>query len=149
MFRQASIVDPEHIERKRFPYPIRLISIRLSLFPSKSQHVTLLNCHRIDRHFNLASRRRKYLGLGDLCNQFIHSYVFTLYVGARSGLQGFLVSSEQRRKRALYEVPVRTVINLFRRAAADDPNSESWVFDSSIGDYRVTARLLKHREHAA
>src|SRR3989442_15349190 len=123
--------------------------IRLTLFPSKSQHVTLLNCHRIDRHFNLASPRPKYLGLEDLCNQFIHSYVFTPFLGARLGLQGFLVSSEQKRKRASYEVPVRTVINLFRRAAADDPNSLHAEFDSSIGDYRVTARVGKDREHAA
>ena len=123
--------------------------IRLTQFTSKSQHVTLLNCHKIDRHFNLASPRPKYLGLEDLCNQFIHSYVFTPFFGVRLGLQGFLVSSERKRKRALYEVPVRTVITVFRRAAADDPNSIHGEFDTSIGDYRVTARMLKDREHAA
>src|SRR5437867_8953010 len=50
--------------------------LRLTAFPSKSRHITLINWLRVDRHFSLASPRPRRLGLEDLCNQFIHSYVF-------------------------------------------------------------------------
>jgi len=123
--------------------------MRLKLFPSKSRHVTLLNWHKLDRHFALASPRTRTLGVEDLCNQFIHSYVFSLVLGPRLGLHSFLVASDRGRKRALYEVAVRTIVTLFRLAGRDYPNAVDASFDSSIEDFRVTARLLPAPGHAA
>lgn len=63
--------------------------LRLKLYPSKSRQITLLNWPKVDRHFNLNSPRVKHLGVEDVCNQFIHSYVFTLVLGARFGTLRF------------------------------------------------------------
>jgi len=123
--------------------------VHLNGFPSKSRHITLINWLKVDRHFSLTSPRSRRLGVEDLCNQFIHSYVFIVLHSERAALQSFLVASEWGRRKILYEVPIRTIVRLFRRAAADDPNAVNAVYDATIRDYRVSARTVRDREHAA
>jgi hypothetical protein len=58
------------------------------------------------------------LPLRELCNQFIHSYVFVLSVADDgSGLDGIFVASDRERRRALYHVGAADLIEAFRRVA--------------------------------
>ncbi|SFO49970.1 hypothetical protein SAMN05660359_03875 [Geodermatophilus obscurus] len=61
------------------------------------------------------------LTLRELCNQFIHSYVFVLAAGDDgSALDGVFVASDRERRRAVYWVGLADLIEAFRRVAYED-----------------------------
>ena len=98
-------------------------------------HLTMMNWSQLDRHYHLDRGVQSSLPLRDLCNQVIHSYVFSLAVGAGHRLVGLFVSSEYRRRRSLAYVPAWRTCRLFRRVASDFPNRGSAIFDATAGDF--------------
>jgi hypothetical protein len=119
--------------------------VPVSIYTSRSTRITSLNWRNIDRHFDLDHPRRLRIRLPELCNQFIHSYVFTIVGHESGGLEGILVASEYRRRSALYHVRIKQIINLFRLVARDDPDHANASFDPKIQDYRVSAWTGKSR----
>jgi len=65
----------------------------------------------------------KTLAVIDLCNQFIHSYVFMPVLNSRGGLHALLVASDSARTKALYEVSIEAIVRIFRRAGNDYPDT--------------------------
>lgn len=59
--------------------------------------------------------------LRELCNQFIHSYVFVLSAAdAGWGLGGLFVASDRERRRVLYHVDAADLIEAFRKVAYEE-----------------------------
>jgi len=109
-------------------------------YPRTGGHIpTLLNWSKLDRHFALHSPRPKTLAVIDLCNQFIHSYVFMPVLNSRGGLHALLVASDSARTKALYEVSIEAIVRIFRRAGNDYPDTVHSTFDQTLGDYVVHA----------
>lgn len=116
--------------------------VEVTSFPWAGKPVTKLNCHRIDELYNLEDGQLAQKPLRAICNQFIHSYVFTPCFDASERLNGILVTSDRARMQSLFLVSVIRVIELFEQAGRDYPNSSRTVFDPKIGDYRTQSVML-------
>ena len=60
-----------------------------------------MNSHRIDELYDLQSTTIEVRDLTYLCNQFIHSYVYTAVISEDHRVDGFYVSSDKSRHKRL------------------------------------------------
>lgn len=97
-----------------------------------------MNWHRIEEFYNLESGTRARLSSIDLCNQFIHSYIwmpsFTDF-----GLAGIFVTSQFTRTSELYLVDIDTLINFFRSVGTEEV-TEATMSRDSPGQWKVSNR---------
>lgn len=112
-------------------------NVALSAFKSAGTRITFLNSHHLDRHYNLGKRARVSLTLPFICNQIIHSYIFSLEVSANGALRGIFFSSDLERSKMLYRLPIGTVIRIFEEVGVDYPAYVHMTFDEKKGDYAV------------
>ena len=69
-----------------------------------------------------------------LCNQFIHSFVFSVFE-ENGRIGGFLVSSDRVRNKKLYRVSLEQVIVLFRLVGRDYPSELFYQYFHNTGNY--------------
>lgn len=113
------------------------------MYPSKGEPVTLMNWYKLDRLFDLANRQQKAFKLLALCNQFVHSYVFTPVQTEEGGLRSILFCSDRARGSALYEAELEQIVGLFEQVGTDYPDAVSMRFDPNTGDYEVRAQMTR------
>lgn len=105
----------------------------------RGKRITLLNWHHLDELYDFERQAVGELTLTFLCNQFIHSYVFTHIVGEETGLlEAVAVSSDRKRRECLYVVNVSDLMTLFRKIGSDYPDNYRAVWDEKLGDYVAT-----------
>ncbi|AXW62552.1 hypothetical protein CJO94_12130 [Ralstonia solanacearum] len=83
--------------------------------------VDYMNAHRIDEHFDLGVKHEERRDLTFLCNQFIHSYIFTSLIDEHGALAGVYVASDRTRNEKLYFVAVAQILAAFRTVGRDYP----------------------------
>jgi hypothetical protein len=89
-------------------------------YPAKRKNVTLLNWDIIDELYDLSNAMRDEMNLQFICNQIIHSYVFTYTMtGKDNHLQGIMFSSDWERSKSLHELRLSQVIRLFEVVGHD------------------------------
>ena len=111
-------------------------SYQIRSYPPTGKRVTLLNNHKIDELYDLGAPRKETIKLKDLCNQFIHSYVFAPVVEG-GGLSAIWLASDRQRSKALIEVTLATVIEVFDVVGNDEVDSARYTFNPKKGDYRT------------
>lgn len=134
------------IEAKRISTSTAQRAVHLSAYPATGNPVTLINLHKIERNYDLETRRRETLSLLHLCHQFIHSYIFMVVRAEDGGLHGFLFCSDRMRKQMLFEISAEEVIALFEHVAQDYPNSVQMQINPKTGDFDVKAEVLPEAE---
>ncbi len=126
------------IEAKKLTDRVTREPVSVRYYSSTGKPVTRLNNHRLDELYDLDSSRTKAMSLNELCHQFVHSYVFSPVIDEDSrGLSGVLIASDYQRNKGLFEVEIKTVINIFDKVANDEVRASHSTFDTLIGDYRV------------
>jgi hypothetical protein len=108
-------------------------------YPPTGKRITLINNHKLEELYDLGAPRKERIKLRDLCNQFIHSHVFSLVV-EEGALTAVWVASDRQRSRFLIEVTVETIIKIFELVSDDEVGSAHFKFDQKEGDYRVENR---------
>jgi len=139
------------VEAKKLSVTIETMQIDVTTYSSTEKGVTRLNSHRLDEHYDFTSPSQGQVPILLMCNQVIHSYIFTGYFNDDYTLGGIFVTSDHSRKQKLYAVEVDALIMLFETVATDDPVEMHSIFDPSIGDYGVTlhSTYQRHRDHEA
>jgi len=117
-------------------------SVSVTVYPSKGQPVTLMNWHKLDRLYDFEMGYQESLNTLDLCNQFIHSYVFAPVHAEDGGIHSILFCSDRVRQSGLYEIELSAIIELFEHVATDYPNRATMWFDPDKGDYQVRAEMI-------
>lgn len=80
-----------------------------------------MNCEHIDLLYDLNRSNKEQRDVIFFCNQFIHSFVFSIYEqDGRVG--GFYVSSDRDKNKKLYRVSLDQVVVLFRLVGHDSPS---------------------------
>ena len=100
--------------------------------------VTHLNWHRVDELYDLSASREVARDLPYVCNQFVHSYVFVLRFSKTGGFDNILLASDRERQEGVFFITASQVIDLFEAVGHDYPASARMLWDSELGDYRVT-----------
>jgi hypothetical protein len=106
------------------------------------KNITKMNLHRIDELYDLENGRSMELPLRVICNQLIHSYVFSFLFDASRRLDGIFVTSEQNRRKNLLLLPLDRAVELFETVGRDYPNNSITVFDPETSDYKTKSIML-------
>jgi hypothetical protein len=59
---------------------------------------------------------------GFLCNQVIHSYIFTIIENVYGGISGFLIASDTGHNKKVYYLSLTQLTDIFRTIGRDYPN---------------------------
>lgn len=79
------------------------------------------SAYKFWEHYDVEGGRAALLPLRGLCNQVIHSLVFSLTAFENGeGLEGFFVPSDRQSRNALIFVPIPRLVDAFRTVGRDD-----------------------------
>jgi hypothetical protein len=134
----AAYIVRKLIEANKLSTSIPSITVPVHTYPRKSSQMDHMNWDQLDRHFDLDTRREKQLSVRELCNQFIHSYVFMPVFGrSPARLTALLFASDRDRKKVLYELDFNRFMELLRRIADDNPDNARNIRDPKTWEWIV------------
>jgi hypothetical protein len=131
------------IESMKLTDQVSNTSVAVRFYPATGRTIHFLNCHRIDELYDLEKPKRKTVSLRYLCNQVMHSYVFSLLFNEDHSLAGMLLSSDRQRSKELLQVSTEDIVRIFELVGRDDVEESFLKFDQAKGDYTRTAK--RHR----
>jgi hypothetical protein len=105
---------------------IRKMTFELQWAPNIGR-VDYMNWHRLEELYDFGERGSETRGLSFLCNQFIHSYVFSTAETEHGALSGVFVASDRTRHEKLYFVSLDNVLAAFRAVGRDYPSESQMV----------------------
>jgi hypothetical protein len=85
----------------------------------------------------MTSPAKSQLHVRQLCNQIIHSYVFSLGVSRSGNWTYIYIASDNSRRRTLYEIRASAVIRLFELFGRNYPSKIKVVFQEQSNDVDV------------
>jgi len=88
--------------------------------------IDFMNCHHIEKFYDLRNGEKSSLKLKYICNYFIHSFVFLCSIGDDDRLCGVFVNSDRTENKFLYYIELNTFIMLINDVINDDIVSVSY-----------------------
>jgi hypothetical protein len=125
------------IEAKKLSDHVVEARITLQSFKTTGLPVTLFNRDRIDELYNLQDPSSESIKLKDICNQFIHSYIFVPCFGESNELDSIFFCSDHTRKHKVFKLAIVDLIAALKIVGSDYPSSAIYVFKEKSGDYDV------------
>lgn len=123
------------IESKKIDDATANQSVKVISYPSTGKLVTRMNWHHWWDLYDLSKPKRGTVRLPFLCNQFVHSYVYSPEFSESRAFVGLLVSSDKERNSILFSVTVEQVIRVFEDAGKNYPNDRHMVYNTNREDY--------------
>jgi len=108
--------------------------------PRGSRAVDFMNRDKLDELYDLSRGTATEISIRKLCNQIIHSFVFTPMLEEGGGLAGFFVASDSEKERRLLYFSVDALINVLVRVAEDDIVSMSVRRDMVGGPAKIVTK---------
>ena len=90
-----------------------------------------------DRYFELEKPIQSKIKVRDICNQIIHSYIFTLLTNEEHKLQSFWVASDYDKFKHLIEMNLDNYVSILITVGNYWSTSEHYIFDPKKGDYII------------
>lgn len=119
---------------------LREEDVPVTAYPWKGSNVDYMNCHRLDEKYQINNPACKRVRGGVLCDQIIHSFVWTWISDEYEEiLKGFIVSSDRKKHSEVYFVDMNDWLGYTQSIANSNParidsarNSETqqWEFTS-------------------
>lgn len=79
-----------------------------------------MNWHHIDRFYNLRKGIKCLLSLKDICNYFIHSFIFIPNLNYKDRPCGIFVNSDRTKNKYLFYIKLTTFVKLLNNVISDD-----------------------------
>lgn len=111
--------------------------VTLTAYPSVGRPVTRMNWDKIDELYDFAAPQIVVRDLPFVCNQLIHSYVFTTGRFDNDNLFSIMFTSDRERKKSLYSMEIDDVIDFFETVGRDYPACASFKFNEEKQDYDI------------
>lgn len=102
--------------------------------------VTLISRHEVRELYDLNHPAKTTRTIAFLCNQLIHSYVFSLFVDAGRGTSSFYFSSDREKRLGLYRMTRGTFCNLLLMVGSNCPSTIHLTYDASKTDFSTAIR---------
>ena len=125
------------IEAKKLSDYVVEAKIPLQSFKTKGLPVTRFNLDRLDELYNLQDRLSESIKLKDICNQFIHSYIFVPSFGELNELESIFFCSDNTRTHKVFKLAIVDLIAALKMVGSDYPSARYAKFDEKLGDYKV------------
>ncbi|MFC4214071.1 hypothetical protein ACFP4H_21155 [Pseudophaeobacter arcticus] len=97
-------------------YPIRSEIKETGPFPD------LMNYHQLDKFYDFSKGSIIAKDLSYVCNQFIHSFVFSFMLNERGQVESVILSSDKEKKKFCHTICLSDAIEVFRLIGADYPS---------------------------
>ena len=125
------------MEARKLSVEVESTPVHVTSYPWKGgRQITILNWDQINDHYDWSAAADEILSLRELCNLFVHSYVYLPFMSDDRTLEALLVSSERSRHKKLFNVDALLTIALFRAVANDDPVRLEMKLDYAIRLWR-------------
>jgi hypothetical protein len=151
LWSEASLANLEQTLMLRF-YSVRKLhearklstltmkqQIVLRSHPCRKMPVTKLNWHNLDELYDLDKKKKENRGLSFICNQMIHSFIFSPNFDEFRHLEGVYFASEKQRHKSLLYVSIEGIASLFELVGNDYPSSAQYTWNPETNDYDVEA----------
>jgi len=89
----------------------------LTAFPSLKKRILTLGWPEVDEYFDVAKPTTVERKLSFICNQMVHSYLFTPWFDTNGRLAGVFFSSDTQKDRELLRMDLESIITLFEQIA--------------------------------
>lgn len=131
-FMTRKLFDSEKIDGR-----IDEKEIEATIYKSNGKKINKMKNIFPDRYFELEDPIKSKIKVRDICNQIIHSYIFTLLITKENKLQSFWVASDYDKFKHLTEMSIENYIGILRQVGNYWSTSEHYIFDTKKGDYIV------------
>ncbi len=118
----------ENIEKKE---------IDIIYYKSSENKINILKRLSPEKYFKLEEQYEKKISIRKICDQIIHSYIFTLLRNEEKKLQAFWVSSDYIKFNELFEINIDDYIEILFFIGNYWPTSAHYVFNTTKSDYIV------------
>jgi|WetSurMetagenome_2_1015567.scaffolds.fasta_scaffold505016_1 hypothetical protein len=125
------------IEWHKVSGDLRDCCIKIFCWPTTGKLPTLLNNHKIFKLYDSSNEKAHSKKLIYVCNQIIHSYTAGLLVDNARNWDSFLTVSDFDRKNCIWRIPIKTIIDILKRASKDCPSRARYTLNKVTGDYEV------------
>jgi len=121
--------------------------LTLHSYECKKTFANCMNWHRLTEFYNLDSAKTETRNLSFICDQIIHSFVFSPLFDEDNRLFAVYFTSDRGRKKRLLEISIAQVIEVFNLVGNDYPNHSTSVLDPKNNDYKVTSSMIDGEGH--
>lgn len=109
--------------------------------PWSGSNVDYMNCHRLDQKYQINNSVPKSLRGGLLCDQIIHSFVWTWVLSEDEGrLKGFIVSSDHKKHSEVYLVSLDDWLTYTQKIANSNPTTMQGTRNNKTGQWEFISR---------
>lgn len=108
--------------KTKISFEARDTQTSIRVYKAKSKKADLMNWHKLDELYDFSESKRRQVCLYDLCNYFIHSYVFVAKVDS-SGFHSILFNTDRERTECLLEIDAQRLQKVFELIGSDQVNS--------------------------
>ena len=120
-------------------------SILLAVYPVKSKGVILLNQHRFSEFYDLYAGQKESMSYQEICNQFIHSAIYSPFIPSGSSLVGIFFSSDYRKNKTLFYIHLVKVVEIMRCVGSNQLKKLKVTFDEKNKEYVVKFSAVRLR----
>lgn len=126
------------IEAKKLSDSVTNLHVAVDSYSWKGKPVTHFNWNRkLGILYDFKKKKSASLTLRLVCNQIIHSYIFTECFNSNGTLNGIMFCSDRERTKQLYCLDLSTIVRLLKKVGSDYPSKGTFTFDPKIGDYAI------------
>lgn len=97
------------------------VQVPLVSFPSLGKRIGYFVWPTVEEHFDLAKPKQTSQALSFVCDQIIHSWVFSPWFNQNNRLAGVFFSSDRKKATEVYRLGLQRIVDLFRAAAGSRP----------------------------
>ncbi len=113
------------------------LSVPLTTYPWLGKAVTQMNWHRTSELYDLGNAGSESRDLIFICHQFVHSYVFQIWLDGSDGSIEISFCSDRDRHRCLYSMTLSNVVGVFELVGNDYPATASFTFNEKRQDFDI------------
>lgn len=124
------------IESQKVSWDLQQRKCPVMSYPPLEKGTDRKNWWPPDEYFDLSTGKRAQLSLNDICNQFVHSYVYWPILGKRRRLYEVFIASDRQRKTKLYRMRYSSLRAILQRVAEDEPSIVVSERAANGGDWR-------------
>lgn len=127
-------------ESRKITDSARNTRVSATRYKSVGKPVHLMNMSRLDELYALEEGIEHSILLPSLCNQVIHSYIFSVIIYKQGGFAGILVTSDRNKNRELLYIRADAIISALELIGNDNATEGNMTFDDHAGDYHLVLK---------
>ena len=125
-------------ESKKIDNIMEKENIKITSYPSNGCKINLLRRHSPEDFFKINTPITNQKSIKEICNQIIHSYVFTLILNDSNQLVSFWFMSDYNKSEQMIEITIFDYIKILKKIGTYWPSNETYTYNTKTNDFTVS-----------